>query len=107
MVNISIQIKTCFICHNSDSIHFYLEQSTVAPPPPIRPPTISTNRRATISLVPPSTPTVINDRSISIQPVIIKSITTANAPTTLIYHNGRMHSTSGKSFNSNNKKMNR
>ncbi|CAF4268595.1 unnamed protein product [Rotaria sp. Silwood2] len=75
------------------------EQSPVAPPASkisIQPSTISTNRRATISLVPSSAATVTNDTNISIKPILMKSIITTNASTSLIYHNGHMHPTPDK-----------
>ena len=109
-MNISFHIKTYFIFFYSDSIYFHLEQSIEPPPPsksPIQSTTISTNRRETISLVPSSTPKAINDPSTSIKPIIIKSITTTNVPSTLMYHNGRTLSSSGSLFNFNNKTMNR
>ncbi|CAF2769802.1 unnamed protein product [Rotaria sp. Silwood2] len=85
-------------------MHFHLEKSTVTVPPaktPTRPSTISNNiRRATISLVTPSTESsssaastssFINTSFISTKPTMIRPITTTNAPTNIIYHSGRIH----------------
>ncbi|CAF3885541.1 unnamed protein product [Rotaria sordida] len=84
------------------------DQSTVTAAPtktPIRPQTISkTDRTATISLIPPTTPSIVNTSSISTPsiintsyvstpPVMIKPVATTNAVSTLIYHDGRMHIT--------------
>ncbi|CAF4393749.1 unnamed protein product [Rotaria sp. Silwood2] len=85
-------------------MHFHLEKSTVTVPSaktPTRPSTISNNiRRATISLVTPSTESsssaastssFINTPFISTKPTMIRPITTTNAPTNIIYHSGRIH----------------
>ncbi|CAF3694319.1 unnamed protein product [Rotaria sp. Silwood1] len=80
------------------------EKSTATVPPaktPTRPSTISNNiRRATISLVTPSTESSLSAASTSssintpfilTKPTMIKPITTTNAPTNIIYHSGRIH----------------